>query len=92
MTELKGPVMVGGKGPFAQPFETVGQFEVSCFGGDADHKAKHRQEIERFARNVAGDEVAFVSCSYRRLLADWARHKDGKIRAHADAVTRHFSP
>ena len=57
-----------------------------------DEKAKHREEIARFARDVAGDEVAFVSCSYQRLLEDWARHKDGGIRAHAAAVTRRFSP
>ncbi len=59
---------------------------------DADGKAKHRQEIARFAKDVAGDEVVFVSCSYPRLLEDWARHKDGGIRAHADAVIRRFSP
>ena len=57
-----------------------------------DEKAKHREEIARFARDVEGDEVAFVSCSYQRLLEDWARHKDGGIRAHAAAVTRRFSP
>ena len=27
-----------------------------------------------------------MSCSYQRLLEDWARHKDGGIRAHAAAV------
>lgn len=57
-----------------------------------DKKTKHRQEIARFARNVAGDEVVFVSCSYRELLKDWARHKAGGIRAHAAAVIRRFSP
>ena len=57
-----------------------------------DEKAKHRQEIARLARDVAGDEVVFVSCSYRRLLQDWARHQDGRIRAHAAAVIRRFSP
>ena len=57
-----------------------------------DEKATHRQEIARFAQDVAGDEVVFVSCSYRRLLEDWARHKDHGIRAHAAAVTRRFSP
>lgn len=55
-------------------------------------KAKHRQEIERFAKDVAGDDVAFVSCSYRRLLEDWARHENRGIRAHADAVVRRFAP
>ena len=59
---------------------------------DGDDQAKHRNEIARFARDVEGDEVAFESCSYQRLLEDWARHKDGGIRAHAAAVTRRFSP
>ena len=59
---------------------------------DAGGKAKHREEIARFAKDVAGDEVIFVSCSYQRLLEDWARHKDIGIRAHAAAVTRRFSP
>lgn len=30
---------------------------------DEGSKARHREEIERFAAAVAGDEVAFVSCS-----------------------------
>ena len=59
---------------------------------NGDDKAKHREEIARFARDAEGDEVVFVSCSYQRLLEDWTRHKDGKIRAHADAVTRRFAP
>ena len=57
-----------------------------------DEKAKHREEIARFAKDVAGDEVAFVSCSYQRLLEDWARHEDREIRSHAAAVTRRFAP
>ena len=36
---------------------------------NAGTKTRHRQEIARFARDVNGDEVVFVSCSYRRLLA-----------------------
>ncbi|MCY4614606.1 MAG: hypothetical protein OXB94_13440 [Nitrospira sp.] len=59
---------------------------------DENDKARHREEITRFARDVEGDEVIFRSCSYRELLKDWARHKDGGIRAHAAAVTRRFSP
>lgn len=55
-------------------------------------KAKHRQEIARFAKVVAGDEVAFISCPYQRLLEDWARHKEAWIRAHAAAVARRFAP
>lgn len=59
---------------------------------NAGEKAKHRQEIARFAKDVAGDEVAFVSCSYRRLLKDWARHANRGIHAQADAVVRRFAP
>lgn len=58
---------------------------------DAD-KSAHSEEVARFAEDVAGDEVTFVSCSYRKLLEDWARHEDSEIRAHAAAVTECFSP
>ena len=59
---------------------------------DEGNKARHREEIARFARDAADDEVVFVSCSYRRLLEGWARLKDDEIHAHAAAVTRRFSP
>ena len=59
---------------------------------DERAKARHREEIERFAAAVAGDEVAFVHSPYQRLLDVWASHEDGRIRAHADAVTARFSP
>ena len=59
---------------------------------DPAQKARHREEIARFASVVEGDEVVFVSCSYSRLLEDWSRHKDHRIRAHAEAVTHRFSP
>ena len=55
-------------------------------------KSSHRVEIERFAKAVAGDEVRFVPCSYRRLLERWERHQDRRIQAHADAVRQRFSP
>ena len=59
---------------------------------DEGAKARHREEIERFAAAVAGDEVAFVSCSWPRLLETWARHEHGRIRAHAAAVAARFAP
>ena len=59
--------------------------------GEGAH-GRHRQEIERFAAAVAGDEVAFVSCSWRRLLETWACDDDERIRAHADAVAARFAP
>ena len=59
---------------------------------DEGAKARHREEIERFAAAVAGDEVAFVSCSWPRLLETWTRHENGRIRAHATAVAARFAP
>lgn len=53
-------------------------------------KAAHRQEIERFATLVAGDEVAFRSCSYRDLLSAFTCHGDPAVRRHADAIAKHF--
>jgi len=55
-------------------------------------KARHRDEIETFAATVVDDEVSFVSCSWRRLLDVWAGLPDGRICAHARAVTERFSP
>ncbi len=57
-----------------------------------DKKAQHRRKIEAFAEEVAGDEVRFISCSYRELLANWKQSRMPKIRAHADAVIERFSP
>ncbi len=55
-------------------------------------KARHRNEIERFSIDVAGDEVRFVGCTYRSLLASWKRVDSPKIQAHAEAVMQRFSP
>ena len=59
-------------------------------GGDA--KAGHAAEIAAFGRCVAGDEVSFIACSYRRLLDTWSSAPDTSIRAHAHAVKERFSP
>ena len=59
---------------------------------DEGAKAQHLEEIGRFAVAVAGDEVRFISCSYKRLLKAWAVHEDDRIRAHSDAVAARFSP
>ena len=59
---------------------------------DGAAKARHRHEIARFASAVAGDEVIFVSCPYRRLLNMWRGHDDASVGAHADAVAARFSP
>ena len=55
-------------------------------------KARHRNEIGTFGAAVAGDEVRFVSCPWRRLLDAWEDQPDGRIREHARAVTARFSP
>ena len=59
---------------------------------DERAKARHRDEIETFAKAVVEDEVSFVPCPWRRLLAAWADQPDSRIRAHAQAVTARFSP
>lgn len=59
---------------------------------DDGAKTRHRQEIASFTAAVAGDEVIFISCPYRRLLDAWRRQNDGSIRVHADAVSERFSP
>ena len=59
---------------------------------DDEAKAAHREEICRFAESVDGDEVRFVACSYRELLATWERNEDRRIREHARAVVSRFSP
>lgn len=72
--------------------------EPECWPGpdggpvDQNNKVSHREEIERFANTVQGDEVQFISCSYRELLADWKQNGAPEIRAHAKALTRSFSP
>lgn len=52
----------------------------------------HRAEIVRFAAAVQGDEVRFVSASYRRLLAAWLEVQDEGLRAHALALIARFDP
>lgn len=59
---------------------------------DEDTKAKHREEVEEFAKDVAGDEVRFIACRYRELLADWEQDTSLEIRLHARAVIQQFSP
>ena len=59
---------------------------------DDDAKRRHLAELESFAAGVAGDEVVFVPCSYRRLLETWLSASDQTIRDHARAVVDRFSP
>ena len=55
-------------------------------------KTAHREEVEAFARNVAGDEVRFVACTYRDLLDGWKQSGAPHVRTHAEAVLRCFAP
>ena len=63
-----------------------------CTPVDEEAKARHREEIEAFAEDVAGDEVRFIHCMYRELLAEWKESKSPDIPEHAEAVLRCFSP
>ncbi|MCY4515236.1 MAG: hypothetical protein OXC69_08925 [Candidatus Tectomicrobia bacterium] len=55
-------------------------------------KKQHRNEIAHFADCVSGDEVGFVSVTYRHVLDIWQRHSDSEIGQHAKAVIERFSP
>jgi hypothetical protein len=52
---------------------------------------RHRDEVARFGKAVAGDEVAFRSTSYREWLASW-QVRDPEIAAHRNAIVNAFSP
>lgn len=58
---------------------------------ESDRAARGR-EIADFAQRIAGDEVRFVPCPYRELLAEWGASEAPAVRAHAAAVARRFSP
>ena len=55
---------------------------------DQEITDKHREEVERFARVVAGDEVKFLASTYRELLADWKRFGALEAHRHVEALTR----
>ena len=55
-------------------------------------KKQHRDEIAHFANSVSGDEVAFVSVTYRQVLEIWRHDSDPEISRHAKAVIERFSP
>ncbi len=59
---------------------------------DQEKKSRHRKEIETFDKEVTGDEVRFISYSYRELLANWKQNRMPEIQAHAEAVVQRFSP
>lgn len=59
---------------------------------DEAMKARHREEMAAFAREVEDDEAAFIPCSWRALLADWRKSGKPKVRAHAENVIERYAP
>lgn len=57
-----------------------------------EHVSMHREEVDRFAERVAGDEVRFVAVRYRELLDAWKQSGDVAVREHAIAIETAFSP
>ena len=57
-----------------------------------EERAKHRQEIQDFAKRVEADEVKFISCSYRELLSAWQESGTPEVRFHAEGVIQRFVP
>jgi hypothetical protein len=55
----------------------------------ADHEI-HQNEISKFAKEIAGNEVTFLSCSYHKLLTAWHASLEVIIRTHALAVRTKF--
>jgi hypothetical protein len=55
-------------------------------------QSAHRDEIEKFAEMVSGDEVTFHAFCYQDLLASWKASPLARIRDHASAVEARFGP
>lgn len=67
---------------FAEPAALAGKpIAASAFSA-------HRDDIARFAKAVAGAEVAFASISYR----EWFAGFEGEAAAHASRVIEAFAP
>lgn len=58
----------------------------------AEQRSLHARSVGRFAADVDGAEVAFLSLAYEALLASWSAHRDAEIRSHARAVRQRFAP
>ena len=94
---LRTQVQPGGRFPGRRPvlYYIYAESDAFAKSGDPiapDAKAQHRREIAEFAAAVANDEVAFVSCTYRQLLAHWQQNDDPEIAAHAARVMERFAP
>ena len=55
-------------------------------------KINHKEEIDIFRKEVMGDEVKFIACTYGELLTDWEQNWTPEIRVHAKAILQRFSP
>ena len=62
--------------------------EPSCWAKDAI--ARHRQEIDEFARIVGGAAVHFISVRWREWLDDWTRLGNDQLDAHAQQLIARF--
>jgi hypothetical protein len=52
-------------------------------------RERHRDEVGRFGHAVAGDEVLFLSSSYREWIAHWT---EADTAAHGAALLNRFAP
>ena len=57
-----------------------------------NHKKTHAQEAERFASEVAGAEVTFSICVYRKLLEALRENSHTDLCRHADMIEARFRP
>ena len=57
-----------------------------------DDKKVHAQEAERFASEVAGADVAFMICTYRKLLKTLRETSDTGLCHYADMIEARFQP
>ncbi len=55
-----------------------------------DRTRAHRDDVVRFTDAVKGDEVEFLSCTYRELLAAFQSDARDDVRSHANLVADHF--
>jgi len=69
---------------FAEPAVRAGQLITG-----AEH-SQHRGEVDRFAQEVAGDNVQFLSASYREWLSTWP--DDGELGHHKVRLLMRFRP
>jgi hypothetical protein len=68
---------------FAEPAELAGKPIAEQL------RARHREEVERFAAAIDGAEVTFSACSYREWLATWG---DAEAVRHAEQLLQAFGP